>query len=97
MERPLRTDSSVWRGRDIESDEHAGGDQHWVVRLTPNMVDELARLVGSSADLELPFEREDFAFDACAAVVDEVIELLSSGPGVALVRGLPRAVHRRPM
>ncbi len=65
-------------------------DSSWVVHLSPAMVDEIERLVRSSNDLGLPFDAEDFAFDKCRAVIDDIVELISDGPGLALVRGLPR-------
>jgi len=82
--RELRTGANVWRGDEIEA------DPSWIVRLEPEMVDEIENLVRSTGDLERPFDVEAFPFDRCAAVVDEVVSLVSHGPGLALVRGLPR-------
>ncbi len=79
-----RIGPTVWLGEEKERDEE------WIIRLRPEMIDELEDRVRSSADLELPFEASDFALEACAEVVDGVVSLLSDGPGLALVRGLPR-------
>ena len=54
------------------------------------MVQELEDMVRSTADLTMPFAADAVAFGECASVVDEVVALLSDGPGLALVRGLPR-------
>lgn len=82
--RELRTDPSVWRGEERQN------DSSWIIDLTPAMIDELASAVGATGDLTVPFEAQDFAFDACAEVIDQIVDLLGRGPGLALVRGLPR-------
>ena len=84
MARELRTDPSVWRGDEIER------DPSWIIHLQPDMIEELEGLVRSTGKLELPFTTADFEFDRCRSVVDDVVSLISHGPGLALVRGLPR-------
>ena len=84
MARELRTDPTVWRGDEIER------DPSWIIRLQPEMIEELEGLVRSTGNLELPFTTADFEFDRCRSVVDDVVSLVSHGPGLALVRGLPR-------
>ena len=84
MGRELRTDPSVWIGDKIEH------DPSWIIHLQPAMIEELEGLVRSTGTLDLPFAATDFEFDRCRSVVDEVVSLLSHGPGLALVRGLPR-------
>jgi hypothetical protein len=84
MTRELRAGPNVWNGHEIEE------DPSWIIRLEPGMVEELEDLVRSTSNLERPFEAEDFPFDRCSAVIEHVVSLLSHGPGLALVRGLPR-------
>ena len=84
MTRDPRTDASVWRGTDIET------DPSWIIHLQPDMIAELEHLVRSTRDLPIPFTESEFAFDRCGAVVDDIVSTLSHGPGLALVRGLPR-------
>ncbi len=84
VERELRKDSSVWRGEEMED------NPAWIVQVTPAMTEELERLVRATAHLQVPFEVDDFPFDECKSLVDDVVSLLSNGPGLALVRGLPR-------
>ena len=84
MERGLRTDNSVWRGDEME------GDSSWIIELTSSMADELERLVRATAHLTVPFGADEFPFDECRSLVDDVVSRLATGPGLALVRGLPR-------
>lgn len=79
-----RTGPTVWHGEDKES------DPGWIIRLNPDMIAELEDRIRSTSDLELPFDASDFRLETCARAVDEVVSLLSDGPGLALVRGLPR-------
>lgn len=79
-----RTDSSVWRGDDIKD------DPGWIIRLQPDVVDELAELIRATGGLAIPFEADDVAFDRTRSVIEQIVATLSHGPGLALVRGLPR-------
>ena len=84
MARELRTDRSVWRGDEIER------EPRWIIHLQSEMIEELEGLVRSTGDLEFPFAQADFEFDRCLSVVEDIVSLVSRGPGLALVRGLPR-------
>lgn len=79
-----RTGPTVWHGADKEQ------ETGWIIHLTPEMIDEIEDGVRSTSGLQLPFGAEDFHLDECAKVVEGVISLVSDGPGLALVRGLPR-------
>lgn len=78
--------SHVWTAGDI-ADEST-----WTVQLEPAMVDEIDALLAHAAehDLSVPFESSEVAFVRCVEVVEHVVNLLDQGPGIALVRGLPR-------
>lgn len=78
--------ATVWRGEEIQ------GDSGWVVAMEPAMVAELDhRLAASgSSGLTVPFEADAFPLRACLPVVEAIVRLLDDGPGLALVRGLPR-------
>ena len=79
-----RTGPTVWLGEDKEK------DPSWIIRLRPDMIDEIEDRVRSTSELELPFDASDFRLETCSTAVDEIVSLLSDGPGLALVRGLPR-------
>ncbi|WP_394930892.1 TauD/TfdA family dioxygenase [uncultured Ilumatobacter sp.] len=83
--RPVKS-SSVWRGEDVQH------DGSWVVQLTPEMVAEIDVRLAEAADTQLtvPFEPNQFQLNICGRVVEDVIGLLRNGPGMALIRGLPR-------
>ncbi len=84
MAKELRTGPTVWRGEEMEN------DPGWIVHLNSDMVDEIEDRLRSNPHREIPFDASDFAFDRCRSVIEEVVSLVSHGPGIALVRGLPR-------
>ena len=83
---PTITGPDVWRGEDIQQ------DSSWLVMMTPEMVQELDEGLAEAErrGLSIPFPASDFPFERCQQLVDRVTELLHEGPGLALIRGLPR-------
>lgn len=79
-----RTGPTVWIGEEKER------ESDWVIQLQPDMIEEIEDRVRSTSDVELPFDADTFPLETCAPVIDEAISLLSDGPGLALVRGVPR-------
>lgn len=81
--RPPVLGLDVWRGDELQH------DSSWIVDLDRNAIAEIDTLLqnGPSA---LPFAADQFPFDSCQVVIDNVIRRLERGPGIALVRGLPR-------
>ena len=86
MVQPAISDPSVWRGEELSRDDS------WVLQLTEDMVQELEALLvqAEGRSLVVPFGVADFVFQECVSVRAQIVELLSNGPGLALVRGLPR-------
>ena len=84
--RPPVVGPHVWRGADVQN------DTSWIVQIESAMVAEIdERLVAAEErQLTVPFERHDFRLDTCEQLLADVVRLLSNGPGMAVVRGLPR-------
>lgn len=81
------TTPDAWVGPDIQNDDS------WVIRLDEADIVEidagLAR--AKSAGAQVPFDDATlFPLPRLQAKIDSLIETLSAGPGVALIRGLPR-------
>lgn len=85
---PAVVGPEVWTGADLQDDDR------WIIRLDDEAIadlDELVRIAGER-DLRVPFDDGDVPIGSMAAVADRAVELLDHGPGLALIRGLPR--HR---
>lgn len=76
----------VWTGAEIQD-----GDS-WVLNLDAEMIDELDRLMSlaDTEQLSIPFDADRLPLDACAPLLADAVKLLDRGPGLALLRGLPR-------
>ena len=77
----------AWRGPDIQD------DPSWIMPLTADDVAEIDAALRhvQSLGLGIPFGAEQFPLPTFAARLDEVAERMEEGPGVVLLRGLPRA------
>lgn len=82
------TGPEIWTGAEIQN------DASWILHLDDQMVDELDRIVvdAESEGLSIPFGADRVRLDACRNLLDAAVDQLDSGPGLALLRGLPR--HR---
>lgn len=77
---------SVWRGDDVQH------DRSWILDVEPAMIAEIdVRLAdAATTGLTVPFDADRFRLDTCRPLLDDVVGLLRNGPGMAVVRGLPR-------
>ncbi len=77
----------VWLGADLQ----CRGD--WIVRLDADDFAEIEAALAAAKDAgaSLPFDRSLFPLDRLRGKLDRVVEQVSHGCGVALLRGLPRA------
>jgi hypothetical protein len=76
----------VWLGPELESDDS------WVIAIDDRVIAEIdSRLAeAESLGLLIPFGPDDFRLDTCAPIFEHVVRLINNGPGVAVVRGIPR-------
>jgi hypothetical protein len=79
-------DASAWRGEDLVT------DRSWIHDLGEEEIEEIDRALREveARGLTIPFERSDFDVPATARFLDRVAATLDHGPGVALIRGVPR-------
>lgn len=77
---------STWVGTEIQD------DPSWVLHFDDAMITELDDgLARAERDgLTVPFDPSSFPLQRCGALIDQALALLDDGPGLALVRGLPR-------
>lgn len=81
------SNSRTWRGPDIQD------DASWIMPLTEADIAEVdaAQRHVRSLGAEIPFTAAQFPLQKLAAKLDTVPDRLENGPGVVLIRGLPRA------
>src|SRR5262249_54172644 len=87
LRRPLDS-PAAWRGADLRNGEN------WIVRLTPDQIDELERAADAVAARGLTLDRvrrDDFPLPNVATVIGGWARELDAGRGFLLVRGLPVA------
>lgn len=80
------TGSLVWSGPELQ------GDDSWIVRLDEADIAEIDAALAAvkAAGHSVPFEARAFPLPSFAARIDDIVERVSHGRGIALVRGLPR-------
>jgi hypothetical protein len=78
--------SRTWRGPDIQD------DASWIMPLTEDDVAEIDSALRNvqSLGLDIPFTAAQFPLKNLAAKLDTIPDRLENGPGVVLIRGLPR-------
>lgn len=83
---PTVTGPDVWSGSDID------GDKSWILHLDDGQVDQIDRVVAAAEQdgLVVPSDAADVDLGPLVEVLDTARNLLDRGPGIALVRGLPR-------
>ncbi|MBT7361931.1 MAG: TauD/TfdA family dioxygenase, partial [Rhodospirillaceae bacterium] len=76
----------AWVGPDIQD------DGRWLYHLTQDDVTELdaALQTVKSAGYSIPFSSNDFPLPTFKARLDELMDRVSNGLGVILIRGIPR-------
>ena len=81
------SNSRTWRGPDIQD------DPSWIMPLTDADIAEVDAALRHVQErgLAIPFAAADFPLRNLAAKLDTIPDRLENGPGVVLVRGLPRS------
>ncbi len=70
-----RTGPTVWLGEDKEK------DPSWIIRLRPDMIDEIEDRVRSTSELELPFDAGELYGDRpVGEILDYLVELKEFEP-----------------
>ncbi len=83
---PVPTGPQTWTGDQLAEDS-------WIIAASDSMVGELDRLLAEieAQQLTIPFPVEAVTItEPVADLLGQVMDRLESGPGLALVRGLPR-------
>jgi hypothetical protein len=77
----------VWLGADLQHSDD------WILRLDAAGIAEVdaALTATKKAGAAVPFDRALFPFDRLRGTLDRIVDMVSHGRGVALLRGLPRA------
>ena len=80
------TTPDAWVGPEIQSDER------WLHQLSDAEINEIdaALLTVKSAGHQIPFSTDDFPLPTFKARLDELMDRVSNGLGVILIRGVPR-------
>ncbi len=80
------SNARTWHGPDIQD------DPSWLMPLTPDDIAEVDAALRhvQSLSLDIPFTPAQFPLQKLAAELDTIPDRLENGPGVVLIRGLPR-------
>jgi hypothetical protein len=80
------SNSRTWRGPDIQD------DPSWIMPLTEDDIAEIDAALRNvqSLGLDIPFAATQCPLKSLAAKLDTIPDRLENGPGVVLIRGLPR-------
>lgn len=81
------THRGAWLGSDIQG---SGGD--WIHHLSAAALTDLDAALGHAqkAGLRIPFGKEDFPLNACAAELAALLPEVQNGLGFCVLRGIPR-------
>jgi hypothetical protein len=80
------SNSRTWRGSDLQD------DASWNMPLTEDDIAEIDTALRNvqSLGLDIPFAATQFPLKSLSAKLDTIPDRLENGPGVVLIRGLPR-------
>ncbi len=80
------TGPGAWRGDELQD------DRSWILPLDPDDVAEIDAALAAVKDAgaPLPFAASDFPLPTFTRKIDEIVDRVSHGKGICLVRGLPR-------
>lgn len=78
--------SGAWRGPELQNDDS------WMLHLDADDVAEIDAALAAARDagVSVPFAAGDFPLPGFAQKIDEIVDRVSNGRGICLVRGLPR-------
>ncbi|MBT6858234.1 MAG: TauD/TfdA family dioxygenase [Rhodospirillaceae bacterium] len=81
------TDPGAWLGPDIQ-----GGDEDWIHHLSAAALADLDAALRhvQKAGLQIPFGKEDFPLNTCAAELAALLPEVQNGLGFRVLRGIPR-------
>ncbi|MBT7571162.1 MAG: TauD/TfdA family dioxygenase [Rhodospirillaceae bacterium] len=81
------TDPGAWLGPDIQA-----GDEDWIRHLSAEALADLDAALRhvQKAGLQIPFGKEDFPLNACAAELAALLPEVQNGLGFRVLRGIPR-------
>ncbi len=76
----------AWRGEDLQN------DRSWIMPLEADDVAEIDAALAAvkEARTSVPFAASDFPLPTFTQKIDEIVDRVSNGRGICLVRGLPR-------
>ncbi len=80
------TGLGAWTGPDLQDDDS------WKLYLDPNDIAEIdaALAAAQEAGVAVPFTANDFPLPTLTQKIDEIVDRVSNGKGICLVKGLPR-------
>ncbi len=80
------TGPGVWTGPDLQDEDS------WKLYLDANDVAEIdgALAAANEAGVAVPFDASQFPLPSFTRKIDEIVDRVSNGPGMCLVKGLPR-------
>ena len=81
------TDPGAWLGPDIQA-----GDEDWIRHLSAEALADLDAALRhvQKAGLQIPFGKEDFPLNTCAAELAALLPEVQNGLGFRVLRGIPR-------
>lgn len=83
---PAVTGADVWTGEQMQH------DNSWILHFDDGMLAEIDHIANEATErnITIPFGAADLPLNACTALLAEARELIDHGPGLALLRGIPR-------